>query len=104
MIGPVTAPRSSETASLFVEDSQKHGGQIILGGRRIYGKEGYFFEPTFLGDYYPETLITRLEVFSPICALYKFEIENDATVAANDTNMGFLYEEYQSHLEAVRES
>lgn len=87
-MGPVTTPRALGRADLLVGDAQKHGGQILLGGKRIEGKGGYFFEPTILGSSNSEMLITREEAFVPICALYKFDTEDEVVAAANNTSMG----------------
>lgn len=87
-MGPVTTPRSLEKAALLVEDAQKFGGNILLGGKRIENKKGYFFEPTILGNSNTKMLITREEAFAPICALYKFDTEAEVVASANDTSMG----------------
>ena len=47
-MGPVTTPRSLDRALNQVDDAKKHGGQIVLGGGKVIGKSGYFFEPTII--------------------------------------------------------
>ncbi|TVY89514.1 Succinate-semialdehyde dehydrogenase [NADP(+)] [Lachnellula willkommii] len=71
-----------------VDDAKKNGGQIVLGGGKVPGKGGYFFEPTIILGAKKEMLITEEETFAPVIALYSFETEEEAVSAANDTSMG----------------
>ncbi|PMD48404.1 aldehyde dehydrogenase [Hyaloscypha variabilis F] len=87
-MGPVTTPRSLDKATNQVEDAKKHGGQIILGGGKVIGKSGYFFEPTIILGAKKEMLITSEETFAPVLALYSFDTEEEAVTAANNTSMG----------------
>ena len=87
-MGPVTTPRSLDKAASQVEDAKKHGGQVILGGGKVNGKGGYFFEPTIILGAKKEMLITEEETFAPVLALYSFETEEEVVEAANDTSMG----------------
>ncbi|KAG9236953.1 aldehyde dehydrogenase domain-containing protein [Amylocarpus encephaloides] len=87
-MGPVTTPRSLDKATSQVEDAKKHGGKIVLGGGKVTGKDGYFFEPTIILGAKKEMLITEEETFAPVLALYQFETEDEAVKAANDTSMG----------------
>ncbi len=86
-IGPVTSPRGLDRALSQVEDAKKHGGQVILGGGKVSGKSGYFFEPTIITGGNKEMLITREETFAPVIALYSFDTEEEAVEAANNTSV-----------------
>jgi len=87
-MGPVTTPRSLDKALSQVEDAKKHGGQVVLGGGKVLGKSGYFFEPTIILGAKKEMLITEEETFAPVLALYSFDTEDEAVAAANNTSMG----------------
>jgi succinate-semialdehyde dehydrogenase len=87
-MGPVTTPRSLDKATSQVEDAKKHGGKIVLGGGKVSGKGGYFFEPTIILGAKKEMLITEEETFAPVLALYSFDTEEEAVEAANATSMG----------------
>lgn len=87
-MGPVTTSRSLDKASDQVSDAVKRGGQIILGGGKVEGKGGYFFEPTIITGATREMQITQEETFAPVMALYSFETEDEAVEAANNTSMG----------------
>jgi succinate-semialdehyde dehydrogenase/glutarate-semialdehyde dehydrogenase len=86
-MGPVTTPRSLDRALNQVDDAKKHGGQIVLGGGKVIGKSGYFFEPTIILGAKKEMLITQEETFAPILALYSFDTEDEAVEAANNTSV-----------------
>jgi hypothetical protein len=124
-MGPVTTPRSLDKALNQVEDAKKHGGQVVLGGGKVLGTSGYFFEPTIILGAKKEMLITEEETFAPVLALYSFETEEEAVTAANNTSVRFcevyercinlltldtdgfgfilLHEEYRSNVETSRE-
>ncbi|OQO05471.1 hypothetical protein B0A48_09240 [Cryoendolithus antarcticus] len=90
-MGPVTTPRSLDKADAQVEDAQKQGGKVILGGKRLMGTsgyDGYFFEPTIITSAKKEMLIAQEETFAPVMALFKFDTEEEAVQRANDTSMG----------------
>ncbi|KAF5530828.1 succinate-semialdehyde dehydrogenase [Fusarium mexicanum] len=90
-LGPVTKPESLDRAERLIEDAVSKGARIVTGGNRVSpkgGEGGYFFEPTILADMSHDTLISCEECFAPIAAFYKFETEEEAVQAANDTSMG----------------
>ncbi|KAF5692934.1 succinate-semialdehyde dehydrogenase [Fusarium denticulatum] len=90
-LGPVTKPESLDRAERLIEDAVSKGARIVTGGNRVSpkgGEGGYFFEPTVLADMSHDTLISCEECFAPIAAFYKFETEEEAVQAANDTPMG----------------
>ncbi|KAK5281037.1 hypothetical protein LTR16_006533, partial [Cryomyces antarcticus] len=87
-MGPVTTPNGLTKASAQVADAKSKGGQVILGGNRVNGTEGFFFEPTIITDAKPGMLISEEETFAPVMALFKFDSEEEAVKRANDTSMG----------------
>ncbi|KAH7240766.1 Aldehyde/histidinol dehydrogenase [Fusarium redolens] len=90
-LGPVTKPESLDRAERLIKDAVGKGARIVTGGNRVSpkgGEGGYFFEPTILADMSHDTLISCEECFAPIAAFYKFETEEEAVQAANDTPMG----------------
>lgn len=90
-MGPVTTERSLDKALAQVEDAKKHGGQLLMGGNKLQGSQGYdgyFFEPTIITGASGEMLIAREETFAPVMALFAFDTEDEAVKLANDTSMG----------------
>lgn len=87
-MGPVTTPRSVDKALSLVEDAKAKGANILMGGNKVSNSNGYFFEPTVITGITPEMQIAKEEIFAPICTFIKFETEDEAVKAANDTSMG----------------
>lgn len=87
-MGPVTTERGVNKAFSLIEDAKKKGANILVGGNKVVDKSGYFFEPTVITDVTPDMEIVTEEVFSPISTFIKFETEDEAVKAANDTSMG----------------
>lgn len=87
-MGPLTTPRGIDKANAQVDDAQRHGAEVLLGGKAMTSRPGYFFEPTILSGMTDEMLISHEESFAPIAALYRFETEEEAVQMANATSMG----------------
>ncbi|KAF2742417.1 aldehyde dehydrogenase [Sporormia fimetaria CBS 119925] len=87
-MGPVTTPRGIEKAQSLVEDAQSKGATIHTGGKKLEKNGGYYFEPTVISGIKPDMDIAKEEIFAPISTFIKFETEDEAVKAANDTSMG----------------
>ncbi|PWY95947.1 succinate-semialdehyde dehydrogenase [NADP+] [Aspergillus sclerotioniger CBS 115572] len=87
-MGPMTTERGVEKAEKQVEDARRLGADVILGGGRVVGEEGFFFQPTILTNMTSEMVVSREESFAPVAALYVFDTEEEAVRWANDTSMG----------------
>ncbi|KAH7125172.1 Aldehyde/histidinol dehydrogenase [Dendryphion nanum] len=87
-MGPVTTPRGVDKAISLVEDAKSKGATIHLGGNKISKNGGYFFEPTVISGITSEMDISKEEIFAPVSTFIKFETEDEAVKAANDTSMG----------------
>jgi len=48
-------------------------GAVLTGGKRA-GSEGTFLEPTLLVDLPESVRCYRQEIFAPVAALYRFEL------------------------------
>jgi succinate-semialdehyde dehydrogenase/glutarate-semialdehyde dehydrogenase len=87
-MGPVTTTRGVEKALALVEDAKKKGAKIHTGGNKVEKNGGYFFEPTVISGVTSDMDIAQEEMFAPISTFIKFETEDEAVKAANDTSMG----------------
>ncbi|KAF1997565.1 aldehyde dehydrogenase [Amniculicola lignicola CBS 123094] len=87
-MGPVTTPRGIEKALALVEDAKAKGATVHMGGNKISNNGGYFFEPTVMTDIKPNMDIASEEIFAPVCTFIRFETEDEAVKASNDTSMG----------------
>ncbi|KAJ4294426.1 hypothetical protein N0V90_008116 [Kalmusia sp. IMI 367209] len=87
-MGPVTTPRGIDKALALVNDAKSKGATIHLGGNTVSKNGGYFFEPTVITGVTPDMDIASEEIFAPVSTFFKFETEDEAVKAANDTSMG----------------
>ena len=90
-LGPVTTPNGLDKATALVDDAKKRGGDIILGGKRVAGLSGYFFEPTIVKNAHAEMLIIREENFAPVLGLIRFQDEDEVVQLANDTSVSYFF-------------
>ncbi|RAL00828.1 NAD-dependent succinate-semialdehyde dehydrogenase [Aspergillus ibericus CBS 121593] len=87
-MGPLTTQRGVEKVERQVEDARRLGAEVVLGGGRVDGLKGFFFQPTILTGMTGEMLVSREESFAPLAAVYVFDGEEEAVRWANDTSMG----------------
>lgn len=100
-MGPLTTPRSIDKALAQVEDARRLGADVLLGGKAMTSRPGYFFEPTILSGMTEQMQISQEESFAPIAALYRFETEEEAVKAANDTSMGLASYAFTKNVDRV---
>lgn len=90
-VGPLINQAGLDKVVEQLEDAQKKGGKILVGGKKLvegaYAK-GYFFEPTVLDGVTPEMMIYYHETFGPVIPLISFTDEEAVIAAANDTAFG----------------
>ncbi len=87
--GPLIEESALEKVQRHVEDAVSKGGRIVTGGKRLtHIGSGQFFEPTVIADANADMLCAREETFGPFAPVFKFENEQDAIDAANNTEFG----------------
>ena len=85
--GPVIDEQAMQKIESHVSDAITKGGRLLAGGRRIQA-DTLFFEPTVIADVPEHALIMSEETFGPVAAIARFTDEQQAVVAANDTDSG----------------
>jgi acyl-CoA reductase-like NAD-dependent aldehyde dehydrogenase len=100
-MGPVTTPRAVEKALSLVEDAKKKGAKVHMGGNKVANNGGYFFEPTVISGVTSDMEIAQEELFSPISTFFKFETEDEAVKAANDTSMGLASYTFTKNVDRI---
>ena len=86
-IGPLNNKPQFERVTELVEDAKKHGAKIITGGARL-GSEGYFFQPTIVGNISDGVRLVDEEQFGPVLPLIKYSDGDDVIRRANATTYG----------------
>ncbi len=87
-IGPLINDKAVEKADLLVSDAVSRGARLVIGGSRVNGTCGSFYEPTVLTGVPSDSEILHDEIFGPVVTIVEFETEDEAVVLANDTEYG----------------
>lgn len=85
--GPLIDEKAVEKVEQHVADALGKGAKILTGGKRS-DLGGTFYEPTVLRDCTADMLCAREETFGPFCPVFKFDTEDEAIAAANNTEFG----------------
>jgi len=83
--GPLIEEAALQKVERHVQDALARGARLTTGGKRL---PGLFFEPTVVADATAEMLCAKEETFGPFAPVFKFETEQQAIDAANNTEFG----------------
>ena len=87
----------------LVRDAVDKGASVLTGGERARPEgaagDGYFFQPTVLGDIDDEATLLREEIFGPVAPVKGFASEEEAVAAANATEYGLVSYVYTRDLQ-----
>lgn len=103
-VGPVIDKAAYEKILEYIEIG-KSEGHLLAGGGKAEGN-GYFIQPTVIGNVDPNARIAQEEIFGPVVALIKAKDFEDAIRIANDTQYGLtgsVFSRNRDHLEYARE-
>lgn len=84
-IGPLINTKAVEKVQEHIHDAIGLGATIACGGERL---QGNFHAPTVLLNVHPDSKIAHEETFGPVCALFRFNDEQEAIAYANNTPFG----------------
>jgi aldehyde dehydrogenase (NAD+) len=85
--GPQVSQEQMDKILGYVEQGQKQGADLVVGGKRK-GESGYFVEPTIFDNVKDDMAIARDEIFGPVVSVLPFEDTGDMIRRANDTQYG----------------
>ena len=88
-MGPLISKVQRERVSGYVDRARAQGAKVLTGGGvpRDFD-EGYYYEPTVIGDVQQDWEIVQQEVFGPVVTVQQFEDEADALTKGNDVLYG----------------
>jgi succinate-semialdehyde dehydrogenase/glutarate-semialdehyde dehydrogenase len=86
-LGPIAREDLLTELEMQVKQSVEKGAVILCGGNRISG-QGFFYEPTIIGNVKKDTPAYNDEIFGPVASLIKAENEEETIKIANDTQFG----------------
>ncbi len=104
-MGPVVSKSAYESILHYIEIGKKEGKLLIGGGRDEKAGNGYFIQPTVIGDLDPKARISCEEIFGPVLAALRAKDFSQAMEIANNTEYGLtgaLYSRDRSHIEYAR--
>jgi acyl-CoA reductase-like NAD-dependent aldehyde dehydrogenase len=90
-MGPLAFRRHLDNVLGFIDRSRDEGASVLTGGVRATRADladGYFVEPTVIGNVTAANEVMREEVFGPVLAVTSFEDEAEVLKAANDSQYG----------------
>ncbi|WP_175951865.1 NAD-dependent succinate-semialdehyde dehydrogenase [Burkholderia sp. BCC0405] len=87
-IGPMINARAVDKIARHVGDAIERGARVLTGGKRLPELGPNFYAPTVLADATAAMQLNCEETFGPIAALFRFDTEDEAVAAANDTPFG----------------
>ncbi len=85
--GPLVNMKAVEKVEEHIADAVAKGAKVTMGGKR-HALGGSFFQPTILTGVTNAMKVTNEETFGPLAPLFKFDTEEQAIFAANDTIFG----------------
>lgn len=85
--GPLIDEKAVCKVEDHIADALGKGAVCLAGGKRS-ALGGTFFEPTVLGGVTADMKVAHEETFGPLCPVFKFEHEEEAVYAANNTEFG----------------
>ncbi|HIE5999382.1 TPA: aldehyde dehydrogenase family protein, partial [Burkholderia cepacia] len=87
-IGPMINARAVDKIARHVSDAIERGARALTGGKRLTELGPHYYAPTVLADATADMQLTCEETFGPVAALFRFDSEDEAVDAANDTPFG----------------
>jgi acyl-CoA reductase-like NAD-dependent aldehyde dehydrogenase len=86
-VGPLVRESQRDTIIRQVEDAKSKGGILLCGGN-IIKSDGYFYEPTVIGNTNHSMDVLKEEVFGPVAPIIVVEDESQAIWEANNSEFG----------------
>ncbi|HEX4922705.1 MAG TPA: aldehyde dehydrogenase family protein [Bdellovibrionales bacterium] len=86
-IGPLARHAQLDVLDQQVNDAEKKGARLVLGGKRRPGT-GYYYEPTVFVDANQNMALMKEESFGPIIGIARVRDDEEAVRMMNDTNYG----------------
>jgi aldehyde dehydrogenase (NAD+) len=90
-IGPLVSHQQRQKVVAYVEEAQRDGARLIIGGGRPkHLPRGFFVAPTVFADVDPNWRVAREEVFGPVLTVTQFDSAAAAVSIANGLGFGLV--------------
>ncbi len=100
-IGPMINARAIDKIARHVDDAVTRGARVLTGGKRLPELGPTYYAPTVLADANAEMQLSCEETFGPVVPLFRFDTEEQALAAANDTPFGLASYFYSQDLRRI---
>ncbi len=87
-IGAVTRPAQIDVLEKQVADALTKGAQLLVGGKKVTGRKGHYFQPTVFTNVNHTMEMMREESFGPLIGIQKVANDDEALKLMNDTKYG----------------
>jgi succinate-semialdehyde dehydrogenase/glutarate-semialdehyde dehydrogenase len=87
-MGSLASAEQLERVSAHVEDARAKGAKVLAGGRARPDIGPYFYEPTILDEVTAAMDCRDDETFGPVVSVYRVAGDDEAILAANDSDFG----------------
>ena len=87
LLGPLAHKAKLDKVLEFFAIARADGLRTLTGGKGL-ARTGFLVEPTVYGEVDNACRVAREEIFGPVVALMRFDGEDEAVAAANDTRYG----------------
>jgi succinate-semialdehyde dehydrogenase/glutarate-semialdehyde dehydrogenase len=87
-IGPLIDERAVEKVAAQLKDATEKGAKIVMGGRKLDDREGFFIEPAVLTDVTDDMLCMQEETFGPVAPITTYTTTEEVIERANNSPYG----------------
>lgn len=85
--GPLVSQLQHDRVMEYIRSGKEEGAKIEMGGER-HGSKGFFIQPTVFSNVRQDMKIMQEEIFGPVCAISRFETEDDVVRLGNESIYG----------------
>lgn len=98
-LGPLVAQRQQERVRGYIEDGQRQGARLVLGGTKLPDgvDRGWYVRPTLFADADNTMRIAREEIFGPVLTVIEYRDDAEAVAIANDSDYGLAGAVFTEH-------
>ena len=90
--GPQVSAKQRDSILKAVEEGVAAGARVLIGGKALAGREGFYLEPTVLVDVAPDSDVAQEEIFGPVLCVIPYDTVDEAVDIANSTIYGLAAE------------
>jgi aldehyde dehydrogenase (NAD+) len=95
---PIISELQARRIDTILARSRAQGAELLLGGSRIEGHGGAFYQPTLLAGVTTENAAVREEIFGPVLTIQSFETEEEGFALADHPEYGLAAGVYTADL------